>query len=236
MIITPSSVYKYYKSFKMVTVEPVKVKSVLSSKNFFSWKNHLVELLTSHHLEEAIKRNLLYERDAKFHKIDKRAKRLIKDNLCEDDFQFINGANSAYTIWNQLERKYYPASRKESFKQLRIIGTLSFTRNTFMEDLRKFRDCINRWNIMGESKLEQRAICELLISYLPVEHFESLITECARLREEDLKFDQVYARVLSQAEQVFGTGRSPTSKFESNSDRKCYRCGETGHLQRYCVA
>ena len=236
-ISVPEPTEDLVESSKMETLRLADMKvTVLSSSNYYSWKSRLIQILALHDLECAIQRDLKDEEDANLRKLNKWARCVITANLCDDDVLHVSGLESAFEIWLKLERKYQSVTRGESFKQLRVIKSLTFSRLTCVEDLKKFRECTCKWNQLGEAKFSQRMQCELLVSSLPVDIFENLIANYASVKEKELNFEKLYEEVLARAESISESEKNSAlvTKKTGMWKPRCFKCGEIGHIRKFC--
>ncbi|CAH0715204.1 unnamed protein product, partial [Brenthis ino] len=202
----------------------------LKSDNFNNWLFRLRAVLEEKGVLYCIQSLTSETKDTKFIKDDATAKNIIISCLSGTHLGIIKECTTSKSMIEKLKNTFQRKSVVSKLYLRRQLLSLKCMENEKLEIyFQKFNSIIEDLENNNEKLLELDKICYLLIG-LP-QKYETVITAIETLNKDDLKFENVTARLLDEELKM-------TSKNNENNDENafivCFKCQNRGHKAINC--
>jgi hypothetical protein len=225
----------------------------LNSENYHNWKFDMKMLLVGKDLwdivtgEEKLEEEATEKERTHYRKCDNKALSMICLGINSELKIYVRSAKSAQEAWESLNKHFEEKTLSKKIMYRRKLYELKMDENTTMiEHINKMKTIAEHLEALDDAVLE-KDIVMILLSSLPPD-YNNLITTLETLKEENLGWDYVRDRLLTEFERRRGPGREPHnealfvggnprgSNFPRNNKSRfpCHYCGEVGHFVKEC--
>ena len=182
-----------------------------------------------------------------FKKRENRALSLICLAISPDLKIYVRSAKSAKEAWESLNKHFEEKTLSKKIMYRRKLYELKMDESTTMiEHVNKMKTIAEHLEALDDA-VQEKDIVMILLSSLPPD-YNNLITTLETLKEENLGWDYVRDRLLTEFERRKGPRREPQNEalfvggnpkgnnFSRNNKSRfpCHYCGEVGHFVREC--
>jgi hypothetical protein len=199
----------------------------LSDSNYFTWKVRMGDYLTIKDCADAIF-------DAN-HAQSAKALAFIRSNVEDQYLSIIRQLDNAQEAWDALEAVFQQRSSASLLHLMRDLSKLKMEASESVSAyIGRARTLLNQLSAAG-SDLEEGDIVPNVMSGLPAE-YSMLVTVLENNDVAPTLNDLLAKALVVEQKNKVGSGETfrATAFKAAVFGGKCWKCGERGHLQRYC--
>ena len=220
-----------------------RVTEKLTAENYHEWKFNMKMVLIGKDLWEIVEGTELMPttRDAnrlsKFRKRENQALALICLSVSPSLQIYVRSAKTGKEAWDSLAKRFEEKTLTRIISYRRQLYSTRMVSGSMIDHVNNLKTISERLESLDDGVAEKDLVM-ILISSLP-ENYNNLITTLETLKQEDLTWDYVRDRVISEYERRNGENRRST-KFDGddalyvgNMDGNSYSVRRNGQDQMY---
>ncbi|KAL1582041.1 hypothetical protein WHR41_09299 [Cladosporium halotolerans] len=177
-----------------------------------------------------------------WNKKNNRARAAIALSVNDGPKRYIDDESTAKGMWDKLRRLYEERGYNARFLALKSLISVRYEDTKSIEEYTEHvKQTTRRLANMG-SRIDDWIVTSVLLANLGPAFETYVTTKRQAARTKDPELDEVIAelidesRVHQEMESTVMALRAPGGKNKEPFKGKCYRCGKTGHMQRFCKA
>ena len=230
----------------------------LTADTYHSWKFNMEMSLTGRDLWEIVEGTEVMRDGANeqqrtaFRKRDKKALSMICLAVSTDLQIYVRGSKSSKEAWDKLANHFEEKTlSKKVFYRSKLYHAVLEKGKSMEEHINNIRTIADHLEAIGDPQSEKDLVMILMTSLNSTPEYHNLITALETLKEENLTWDYLRYRLITEYERkkelssknsksvedaLFAGGNNPRNKNGGGRKTKfkCHYCNETGHFIRDC--
>ena len=240
----------------------------LTADTYHKWKFNMMMSLIGRDLWEIVEGSEVLVRGAnenqrmQFRKRDNKALSMICLSVSTDLQIYVRGSKSSKEAWDKLANHFEEKTlSKKVFYRAKLYHAVLEKGKSMEAHINNIKTIADHLEAIGDPQSEKDLVMILMTSLNSSPEYHSLITALETLKEENLTWDYLRDRLLTEYERkkettkndqngdvnnalfVGGGGENPKNRNggknqnnvgQNNKKFKCHYCNETGHFIRDC--